>query len=50
MSDFEIVGETLTSAGESYVVACWKCAEKFDAGSARWCKTDTKLRTLECPH
>jgi CheY-like chemotaxis protein len=50
MADFEIVGETLTSADESYVVACWKCAEKFDAGSARWCKTDTKLRTLECPH
>jgi CheY-like chemotaxis protein/DNA-directed RNA polymerase subunit RPC12/RpoP len=50
MSDFQIVGETMTSEDDSYVVACWKCAEKFDAGSARWCKTDTKLRTLECPH
>jgi CheY-like chemotaxis protein len=50
MSDFQIVGETMTSENDSYVVACWKCAEKFDAGSARWCKTDTKLRTLQCPH
>jgi CheY-like chemotaxis protein len=50
MADFEIVAETPTSADESYVVACWKCTQKFDAGSARWCKTDTKLRTLDCPH
>lgn len=50
MADFEIVGDALTSANDSYVVACWKCTQKFDAGSARWCNTDTKLRTLECPH
>jgi CheY-like chemotaxis protein len=50
MADFEIVGETLTSPDDSYVVACWKCEQKFDAASARWCNTDTKLRTLECPH
>ena len=40
----------MTSEDDSYVVACWKCAEKFDAGSAPWCKTDTRLRTLQCPH
>ena len=50
MSDVNVVTATLPVTDESHVVACWKCAEKFNAASSVWCGCDAKLRTLECPH
>ena len=49
MSDLDLVTNSPATDG-SYVVSCWKCGEKFDAASSRWCDCDAKLRTLECPH
>jgi CheY-like chemotaxis protein len=50
MSDFDLATARLPVTDKSYVVACWKCAETFNAASALWCDCDAKLRTLECPH
>ena len=50
MSDFKVVEATLPVTDQSYVVACWKCPEKFNAAESVWCGCDGKLRTLECPH
>ena len=50
MSDFDLIIDETAVTGESYIVACWKCAEKFNAATSSWCGCDAKLRTLECPH
>jgi CheY-like chemotaxis protein len=50
MSNFEIVVPGSPLPAGSYVVSCWKCAKAFDAGSAPWCRCDSKLRTLRCAH
>lgn len=50
MPDFNVVNTNAPVTGESHVVACWKCAQKFNAAAALWCDCDAKTRTLECPH
>jgi len=49
MTDSYVIDATPPVTDDTMIVSCWKCGEKFNAVSSRWCSCDAKLRTVRCP-